>query len=284
MTIKDFDTRRLFLKSAAFGLLSSGIPYAATAKNAWGLPLPENNMPPLHDRYPAIPLDIASEVVGVSHFNLDRLKKLVDPRPELANATWDFGFGDWESAIAAGSHVGRIDIVQYLIGKGAAPTLFTHAVMGNFNLVKAVIEAYPGVQKCPGPHGISLLQHAQTGLDADNGNKTQSKRLVAYLQKLGDAGGKQYQPVEESEKAQYLGDYLFEDDANNGFSVKLNMRKMLSLGRKGKSGGTLYRMEGHTFSYNGMPSVTVTFNVEADKIVSVTVQEPGLALTARKQG
>jgi hypothetical protein len=44
--------------------------------------------------------------------------------------------------------------------KGASPTLFTFAMLGNFKVVKSVIESSPGIQTAMGPHGISLLDHA----------------------------------------------------------------------------------------------------------------------------
>ena len=95
-------SRRLLVKSSVWGLIAASIPNIVYSKHFLS-DTSNINSPntPLHDRYPAIQLAIASEVVGVSHFNLDRLKQLVDPRPELAKANWDWGFGDWESAIAA---------------------------------------------------------------------------------------------------------------------------------------------------------------------------------------
>lgn len=236
----------------------------------------------LHDRYPAIKLDIVSEVVGAAHFDLEKLKKLVDPRPELANATWDFGFGDWESAIAAASHVGRVDIANYLVSRGAVPTIFTFAMLGNFNVVKFLIESSPGIQKSLGPHGISLLQHAKTGLSSDNGNKPGSQQLVDYLEKLGDANGRQYMPMDETEKQKYLGDYIYNKKTLEGFTVKLNMRKMLSLGRKGKSGGTLHKTGANTFTYNGALSVIVSFSMKDGIVDALTITEPGFSITAKK--
>ena len=235
-----------------------------------------------HDRYPAIQLGIASEVVGVSHFNLDRLKELVDPRPELAKAEWDWGFGDWESAVAAASHVGRKDIVQYLIGKGAVPTFFTYAMLGEYKTVKTMIEAYPGIQKNFGPHGISLLQHAKTGLQTEGINKSRAQQLVDYLQSLGDADGRQYLGVEETEKTKYLGDYKYGDGKDDGFTIKLNMRNLLSLGKLGKSGGAIWRTGDHEFTYQGAPSVIIKFLVQNNSVLSLSVSEPGLILTAIK--
>ena len=120
-----------------------------------------------YSRYPSIDDSIVAEVVGVSHFNLPRLKELVDKRPELARATWDWAFGDWETAIGAASHVARRDIAMYLMSKGARPDIFTFAMLGAFDAVKNMIASQPGIQTIKGPHGISLLQHAKNGLAAD---------------------------------------------------------------------------------------------------------------------
>lgn len=70
-------TRRLLLKSSIFGLISAPLHNVVQAGNPStfqgfsGLP---------HDRYPAIPLDAVSEVVGLSHFDLDKVKALVENR------------------------------------------------------------------------------------------------------------------------------------------------------------------------------------------------------------
>lgn len=275
--------RRTLVKSSVLGLIAASVPNILYSKNILRFTgteeYPESRP---HDRYPAIKLEIASEVVGVSHFNLDRLKQLVDPRPELAKADWDWGYGDWETAIAAASHVGRKDIVEYLVSKGAVPTIFTYAMLGSYETVKSMIDTYPGIQKNFGPHGISLLQHAKTGLETEGVNKSKAKQLVEYLETLGDADGRKYSPVEETEKAKYLGDYRYGEGEQDGFTIKLNMRKMLSLGRLGKSGGTLLRISDNEFTYQGAPSVLVRFLVQDGKVISLTLTEPALILNARK--
>jgi hypothetical protein len=276
-------SRRLLVKSSVLGFLSAAAPGIVYSKNILHNTSRKgySDASP-HDRYPAIQLTVASEVVGVAHFNLQRLKVLVDPRPELAKAEWDWGFGDWESAIAAASHVGRKDIADYLISKGAVPTLFTYAMLGHCETVKAMISAYPGIQKNFGPHGITLLQHAKTALETEGVDKSKAQQLVDYLQLLGDADGRQYENVEESEKAKYLGDYTYGDGKDDGFTIKLNMRKMLSLGKPGKSGGALWRIGENEFTYQGAPSVTVKFLVQNNRVISLTLTEPGLILTATK--
>lgn len=276
-------SRRLLVKSAVLGLITASVPNILYAKKM--LPtvaddVAENALP--HDRYPAIELSVAAEVVGVAHFNIDRLKELVDPRPELAKANWDWSFGDWESPLAAASHVGRKDIVDYLVSKGATPSIFTHAMLGHLETVKAMINAIPGIQKNLGPHGISLLQHAKTGATIDGVNKATSQELIDYLQTLGGADGRQYLTVTETDQAKYLGDYRYGEGKDDGFSIKLNMRKMISLGKLGKSGGALLRTGVNEFTYQGAPSVIITFDVQNNKVQSLTIQEPGLVLTARK--
>jgi hypothetical protein len=276
-------SRRLMVKGSVLGLLAASVPTIVYSKNPLSITSDSSSSYATpHDRYPAIEMTIASEVVGVAHFNLDRLKELVDTRPELAKANWDWGFGDWESAIGAASHVGRKDIVDYLIGKGAVPTIFTYAVLGQYEMVKEMIRNYPGMQKNFGPHGITLLQHAKTGLQTEGVDKSKAQQLVDYLQSLGDADGRQYLNVEETEKAKYLGDYKYGEGKDDGFTIKLNMRKLLSLGKLGKSGGALWRIGENEFTYQGAPSVTVKFLIQNDRVISLTINEPGLTLTATK--
>ncbi len=239
-----------------------------------------------HTNYPSIESEIVSEVVGKSHFDLDRVKELVDARPELARATWDWGFGDFETAVGAAAHVGRRDIVQYLHSKGARPNIFSYTVLGAHDVVKAMIEFTPGIQQTFGPHGISLLSHAKAGLRMEDQMSTKEiddcNRLIGYLESLGDADGEQYEEVPEEEKPRYVGDYKYGDQDHEGFSVRLNMRKMLSLGKIGAFGGALWKVGENQFYYNGAPSTEVSFQFEGDTVTSLTVKEPGRELVAKK--
>lgn len=279
-------SRRTAVKSSIFGLLAVSIPNIVFAKTI----IEKNPQPTIPDklfhRYPAIDDKIVAEVVGVSHFNLDRLKELVNKRPELSRATWDWGFGDWETAIGAASHVGRRDIVDFLLSKGARPDIFTFAMLGAHDSVKAMIETSPGIQSIAGPHGISLLQHAKNGLSAEGiteKNKQDGNRLVSYLELLGNADATQtYQETKEIDKEKYFGDYKYGDGPDDGFTVKLNSRKLLSLGKIGKFGGALYQKTENVFSYNRTPSVEIKFLVTNNKVISLTVYEPDVKLTATK--
>jgi hypothetical protein len=279
-------SRRTAVKSSVFGLLAVSIPNIDFAKRITGIKPRQIYNDKIFYRYPSIDDQIVAEVVGVSHFNLDRLKELVNRRPELARATWDWGFGDWETAIGAASHVGRRDIAEYLLSKGARPDIFTFTMLGAYDAVKAMIESNPGIQSIAGPHGISLLQHAKTGLLA-NGlsakNKEDAGRLVNYLELLGNAGAqKTYLELKDADKEKYLGDYKYGDGPDDGFSVRLNMRKLISLGKIGKFGGSLYQKAENVFIYNGTSSVEISFQLKNDKIISLTVHEPDITLIAVK--
>jgi len=131
-------------------MLAASLPNIVYARNIFPIDEMKDIPAKIFDRYPAIDEAVSSEVVGVSHFDLDRLKKLVDPRPELAKACWDWGFGDWETAIGAASHVARRDILAYLLEKGARPDIFTFAMMGSYNVIRSMVEHLPGIQRTPG--------------------------------------------------------------------------------------------------------------------------------------
>ncbi len=80
------------------------------------------------DSFLRTPPELAHEIVSVSHFDVDRVRELLSDDRSLCLASWDWGFGDWESALGAASHMGRHDIAQLLIDHGARPNLFTLAM------------------------------------------------------------------------------------------------------------------------------------------------------------
>lgn len=60
--------------------------------------------------------EVVKEMVTASHGNLNRVRELVEARPALAKAPRDCGFGDWEAAIGAASHVGNAKSRSFLMG------------------------------------------------------------------------------------------------------------------------------------------------------------------------
>ncbi|UWX54595.1 hypothetical protein NYZ99_17220 [Maribacter litopenaei] len=278
--------RRVALKTYSLSLLGLTLPGLSMSKEPFVKQQELSKSLDIPKHYPNIPPEIISEVVGKSHSDLERVKQLVDKRPELSRSVWEWRFGDFESAIGAASHVGRRDIAQYLMEKGARATLFTFAMLGHINVVKASIEANPGIEKTMGPHGISLLDHAYAGErmknEMSNTEIENLERTIDYLANLGNAGGDSYIEVTPEEQQKYIGDYKYGDGEKEGFTVGVNMRKLLSLGPIGGFGGGLYKTGENTFIYNGTPSVTISFETENNAVTSLKITDPEVTVIAKK--
>jgi hypothetical protein len=119
------------------------------------------------------------EFAGKAHGDLERVKQLLAQEPALLNAAWDWGGGDWETALGAAAHMGRRDIATYLLAQGARIDLFAAAMLGKLAIVKAILEDNPDALHARGLHGIPLLAHAEAGEAAE---------VVAYLEGLGTSG------------------------------------------------------------------------------------------------
>ena len=115
------------------------------------------------DTKPALRSSLVEEFVRVAHSDLDRTKELLAQEPALVNATWDWGGGDFETALGSASHMGRKDIAGFLLANGARIDIFVAAMLGKLEIVKAALTAYPEAINTPGPHGIPLIAHAKAG-------------------------------------------------------------------------------------------------------------------------
>ncbi len=102
-------------------------------------------------------------MVSNSHGDLEYVRTALAEDATLANATWDWGGGDWETALGAAGHMGRRDIAELLLAHGARLDLFVAAMLGELAIVEAMLAAYPELREAKGPHGISLLRHAEAG-------------------------------------------------------------------------------------------------------------------------
>ena len=115
------------------------------------------------ERPPALPSEQVFEFVRVAHGDLERTREMLTEEPHLLNATWDWGDGDFETALGGASHMGNRDIAGFLLDHGARLDLFCAAAMGMLDVVTAVVDAYPAAVTWAGPHGIPLLRHAVLG-------------------------------------------------------------------------------------------------------------------------
>lgn len=269
--------RRRFIKSSAFGLIgitafgqsSAGvITKVETAGNADSF----------FYRYPSMNDEMVSGIVGASHGNFDKVKELVNARPELAGAAWDWGFGDWETALGAASHVGRRDIAEFLIGNGARPDLFTYTMLGMLKSVQEIIETVPGIQSHTGPHGITLLQHAKNRLenkDISSPDAANVNKVISYLESLGNADIKPKSlDVTDEEKKKFIGEYRFGNGEGELFVVDTHRLGYLQIARKGSSPRKMNKTDDNIFSPVGAASVKIIFKVQDEKAVSVSVHEP----------
>src|SRR5436305_2661023 len=114
---------------------------------------------------PALDPTQVQAFVGDAHGDLDAVRAALDAEPQLANAAWDWGGGDWESALGASAHMGRRDIAELLLEHGARLDLFAAAMLGELEIVQAILAAHPAMRDALGPHGIPLVEHARAGGD-----------------------------------------------------------------------------------------------------------------------
>ncbi len=241
---------------------------------------------PILPEFPAQDRKTVEEVVTASHFGFERVKELVSARPALAIASWDWGFGDWESALGAASHVGRGDIAELLIEHGARPNLFTFAMLGELELVTQCVLAMPGIQEVRGPHGITLLEHARNGKSGSQNSGRHRKKASAvekYLVSLGNADIKATNlNISDAKKASYLGHYSFGPGADEKFEIFKNRRGLLSIRRGQRVARTLNRVEEDAFAPVGAPAVRIRFDMSSDQAVSLTIHDPAPVIKATR--
>jgi hypothetical protein len=125
-----------------------------------------------------LPAEKVKEFVVAGHGNFDSVKKLLTELPTLLYATWDWGNGDFETALEGAGHVGNKEIANYLIGTGARTNLFVLTMLGKTQIVKSFLDTFPQYLDARGPHGFTFLHHAQKGGD-------DSKELLDYFQSKG---------------------------------------------------------------------------------------------------
>jgi hypothetical protein len=213
-------------------------------------------------------------MVTVSHYDLHHVKELSEARPSLARAAWDWGFGDWETALGAASHMGNRPIAEYLISKGARPSLFSSAMLGHLEVIKAFVAAQPGVQRIRGPHSISLLAHAKAGGQA-------SLPVFDFLQSLGDADADPLVLLSDSESASIQGSYVFGPAANQQVEITVNHGQAIWT-RKGMMGRPLFHLGSRVFYPAGAPAVRILFREEGSAML-MTIQDPEVVLVARRR-
>jgi hypothetical protein len=264
------DRRQFLALGAAAAFL--GIPPArlAALKPPAAAPLPTGL-----EHFPRQDPAMVRQCVGVAHGRFEQLRELVEAHPALATASIDWGYGDWETPIGAASHVGSREIAEYLLTRGARPNIFSAAMLGQLDVVRAFVAANPGVQRTPGPHGITLLNHARAG-------GPRATEVLSYLESLGDANPSlPLVPLAVEDYARYLGTYRFGGAPDEEIHVT-ETRQMLQVWREVGGNKTVFHMGNHQFRPGGAPAVRIIFDVQADQAASLTVIDREPVLTAQR--
>lgn len=276
-------TRRQFLRTSQATATSLGVgvfsPTFFSDLDQAGQPpdWPASPVPGalIDDFFPSLHPSLIKDVVGLSHSNLAKVREMVQEHPALAKASWDWGYGDHETALGAASHVGQRAIAEFLLENGAPPTIFSATMLSQLDVVKAFMAATPGLQKIRGPHSLSLMVHAKAGGPL-------AAAVVAYLESIGDAAlPLTDEPLTTGERAMLDGRYRFGDGARDVFTV-VTTPNQVALARLGVSPRFLRHLGRLEFVPPGAPAVKIRFERDGDRIAALTVHDPGLVLRARR--
>lgn len=258
------------------GLVGAVLPPAAVIRAQAPPSVPVGPSPAsAADWFPKQDLALAKEVVGVSHRDLKRVRELVERHQSLARAAWDWGFGDWETALGAAAHTGRREIAEFLIANGAQPTLFSATMLGQLAVVRAFVETAPGVQRTLGPHSITLLSHARAG-GAD------AAAVLHYLQSVGGADqGPALAPLMPADRDAVVGRYDFGPGPRDRFDVDVQ-NDLVGLTRPGGDRQVLRHTGGLVFFPSGVPSVRAAFVKDGAAVTGLTLADRDVFLTAKR--
>jgi hypothetical protein len=270
-------TRRTFVRTVptfgAFIITSTSTVAAQPAEPSWPSPPPAPGAP-VDDSFPSHHPYLAKEMVGVAHSNLARVTELVKQYPALAKASWDWGFGDWESALGAASHVGNRPIAELLLENGAPPTLFSATMLGQLDIVKAWLTAVPDALHLRGPHGISLIAHAQAG-------GAQAAPVLQYLQSLGPQRANPIEPLSADDRAALEGTYTFGARPRDRFIVDVQ-NNQLGIVRPGATRRGLFHLGKLEFYPTGAPRVKIRFDRSEGAASALTLLDPDPVVRATR--
>src|SRR5919204_4385777 len=97
----------------------------------------------MDDKGPSLDSQKVNEIVLKAHGDFDAVRSLLEEQPALVNAAWDWGGGDWETPLGAAAHMGRRDIAELLLEHGARLDVFAAAMLGETEIVRAILDAFP---------------------------------------------------------------------------------------------------------------------------------------------
>lgn len=265
-------SRRRFIVGVS-ALAGAGVAATAHRLSAATEPAPASATPGPYAGFPRVELATVEKFVGLAHRDLAEVQRMVEAQPALARASWDWGFGDWETALGAASHMGNKEIARFLLAKGAPPTIFSAAMLGQLDVVKAIVAANPGVEQFKGPHGIPLIAHAKAGGEP-------AVAVVAFLEPLERPENQiALKPLSDEEVKMLCGNYSFGKGPRDRFEITFADDR-LGVARVGGTRRFLFHRGDFEFYPSGAESVRVRFTVQGGKATALTVFDPDAVLKA----
>jgi hypothetical protein len=162
--------RRRFLVAGAAASAAAFLPNSIAAD----APAPPKSPAELARKRPPLNKELVFEFVRAGHNNLPRVKELLAQEPMLLNAMWDWAAGDWETALGGASHLGNRDNARFLLDQGARIDAFCAAMLGERDVVQALLTANPTTARAKGPHGYTLLYHVAISGDLATAGRIKS--------------------------------------------------------------------------------------------------------------
>ena len=187
----------------------------------------------------------------------------------------DNSFARVHSSSPCGKLLALFLLLLAFCGKGAAPTLFSAAMLGQLDVVRALVAAQPGIQRQKGPHGITLLSHARAG-------GVQALEVLEYLRSLGDADSRPpLAPLSDEQMAAVSGEYAWGPGKDERFLI-VPAKGLLTLLRPGGSARNLFHLGAYSFYPAGADAARIRFTLESGKGAELTVHDPAPVLSAKR--
>jgi len=102
---------------------------------------------------PQLTQELVNQFVIAAHHDLDQVQAMLAENPALLNENAEW----FETPIQAAAHVGRRDIVEFLLEQGAPLDICTAAMLGRAEVVDALLAEDPGLREATGAHNIPLM-------------------------------------------------------------------------------------------------------------------------------
>jgi hypothetical protein len=144
-------------------------------------------------------------------------------------------------------------------------------MLGQLEVVEAMIAARPGVERTLGPHSISLLAHARVGGE-------QSTKVVRFLRGLPGASGPGGKDISEEELIHFTGDYAFGKGPNDWIEIR-NKSGQLTFMRKGADSRPIHYLGDRAFRPAGATAARIHFSKDS----VMTIHDGGLVIKAARR-